>query len=431
MLTSKQLAKITRLQKTKQKQSRTIPNKGIMINYCEKKFIVYRTVFVPYEDSILLVKKYMIKPGERVLDIGTGCGVIAVFSAYKGASKVVAVDTNSVAVRATNQNAHTHGFTKIIDARCSDLFNKLETGEKFDVITVNLPYRNKAAKDLVEASFWDSGFRTYKRFFSEVSKYLNRNGRIYLAQANYGDIAMMKRLAKAASFTVKLIGKKTMPKGDPRVFYVFEIKRSAQKIKVAGPIKMPALVGKQSVAHFKLYLLRLRNGDYYALEKGRVKGTDWPLVRIHSACNTAQIFHSQRCDCHAQLQMAMEVIHRARKGLIIYVVNHEGRGVGAFNHIRVYQKQDEGYDTIHSYLTLGLPVDSRDYSEIEDVLKWFKLKQIRLLTNNPKKISALEKMNIEIRREPLITKLHKYNKSQIEFRIKKLGHLIPLSNKRI
>jgi GTP cyclohydrolase II len=127
----------------------------------------------------------------------------------------------------------------------------------------------------------------------------------------------------------------------------------------------------------------------------------------------------------------MEVVHRARIGLILYVVDHEGRGVGAFNHVRVYQKQDEGYDTIHSYLTLGLPVDSRDYSEIEDVLKWFKLKQIRLLTNNPKKISALEKMNIEIRREPLITKLHKYNKSQIEFRIKKLGHLIPLSNKRI
>lgn len=425
MLTQRQLANITQLQKAKQKQFRSVPAKGTIIEYLGKKFIVYRTVFWPYEDSMLLVQKYVIKPGERVLDVGTGCGVIAVFSAYKGASQVVAVDTNPAAVRATNQNARNHGFAQIISARCSDLFDKLSDDETFDVITVNLPYRNKAAKNFVEASFWDTGFQSYKRFFSAVGKHLNNNGRIYLAQANYGDIATMKQLAKAAGFTVKLIGKKIMSKGGPRVFYAFELKRPAQKIKIVGPIQLPALIGKQAVAHFKLYLLRLRQGDYYVLEKGNVKGATWPLVRIHSACNTAQIFHSQRCDCHAQLEMAMQMIHRARQGLIVYAVNHEGRGVGPLNHIRVYQKQDEGFDTIDSYLELGLPVDARDYSEIEDILQWFKLKKIRLLTNNPKKISALEKMNIQIKREPLITKLHQYNKSQIEFRIKKLGHLIP------
>lgn len=424
MLTQRQLANITRLQKVKQKQARTIPARGVIIRYLKKKFVVYRTVFIPYEDSILLVKKYSIKPGERVLDIGTGCGVIAVFSAYKGASQVVAVDTNPAAIRATKKNAQTHGFSKIIDARCSDLFSKLHTSETFDVMTVNLPYRNKSAKDIVEASFWDARFQTYKRFFSEVGKHLNPNGRIYLAQANYGDIATVKQLAKAAGFIAKLIGKKVMSQGDPRIFYVFEFKWPAQKIKIAGPIKMPTRLGKQSIAHFKLYLFRLQKSDYYVLEKGHVKGSIWPLLRIHSACNTAQIFHSLRCDCHAQLEMARQVIQRAHQGLIIYVVNHEGRGVGPFNHIRVYQKQDEGYDTIDSYLTLGLPVDSRDYSEIEGIFRWFKLKKIRLLTNNPRKISALEKMNIEIQREPLITKLHKYNKSQIEFRIKKLGHLM-------
>ncbi|EKD75929.1 MAG: hypothetical protein ACD_43C00273G0001, partial [uncultured bacterium] len=74
MLTKQQLANITRLQKIKQKQSRAIPNQGTVINYGEKEFVVYRSVFVPYEDSILLIKKYIIKPGERVLDIGTGCG---------------------------------------------------------------------------------------------------------------------------------------------------------------------------------------------------------------------------------------------------------------------------------------------------------------------------------------------------------------------
>lgn len=225
MLTQKQMANITRMQKIKQKRFRSVPKRGASIDYLGKKFIVYRDVFWPYEDSMLLVKKFIIKPGEHVLDVGSGCGVIAVFSAYKGAEKVVAVDINPEAVRATKKNAQIHGFSQIIDARCSDLFNKLHDNERFDVIAVNLPYRNKAAKDFVEASFWDPGFNTYKRFFKEAGKHLANNGRIYLAQANYGDIPAMKRLAKAAGFTVKLIGKKAISNGDPRVFYAFELKQ--------------------------------------------------------------------------------------------------------------------------------------------------------------------------------------------------------------
>jgi release factor glutamine methyltransferase len=161
MLTKQQLAKITQMQKNKQEQFRSVPTKGITIDYLGKKFVVYRDVFWPYEDSMLLVQKYIVNPGERVLDVGTGCGVIAVSSACKGARKVVAVDINSAAVRATKKNASTHGFSKIIDARCSDLFSELHDDETFDVITVNLPYRNKMAKDIVEASFWDSDFQTY------------------------------------------------------------------------------------------------------------------------------------------------------------------------------------------------------------------------------------------------------------------------------
>lgn len=203
------------------------------------------------------------------------------------------------------------------------------------------------------------------------------------------------------------------------------IKKSKKKFKIAGPIRLPALIGKQTVVQFKLYVFRLPKGDYYVLEKGDVKGSVWPLVRVHSACNTAQIFHSQRCDCHAQLEMAMQLIHAARQGIIIYALNHEGRGVGLFDHIRVYQKQDEGLDTLESYLALGLPVDARSYDEIKVILRWFALEKIRLLTNNPKKIDALEKMGVVVHRKPLVAKLHRYNKSQIEFRIRKLGHLIP------
>jgi len=203
-----------------------------------------------------------------------------------------------------------------------------------------------------------------------------------------------------------------------------KIIKNQKKIKIAGPIKMPVCTDGHTVLHYKLYYFQLLKGNYYVLEKGSVKQSNWPYVRIHSACNPAQIFHSQRCDCHAQLALAMEIIHKKRKGLIIYAVDHEGRGAGPFDHIRIYHQQDNGLDTINSYTSLGLPIDSRDYSEIEKILSWFKLKKIRLLTNNPKKIKAVEKMKIEMKREPLITKLHKYNKSQIEFRMKKLGHLM-------
>lgn len=200
-------------------------------------------------------------------------------------------------------------------------------------------------------------------------------------------------------------------------------------MKIVGPIKMPALLDDQKVVQFKLYLFRQGKNDYYVLTKGKIKNASWPFVRLHSACNIAQIFHSQRCDCHAQLVLAMQRINQAKKGLVIYIVSHEGRGVGPFNHLRVYQKQDEGYDTLSSYQTLHLPVDSRDYSEIKKIFQWFKIKKIKLLTNNPKKINAVKKMGIEFKREPLIAKLHRYNKSQIEFRMKKLGHLMSYGKK--
>jgi GTP cyclohydrolase II len=198
-------------------------------------------------------------------------------------------------------------------------------------------------------------------------------------------------------------------------------------MKYSGPIKLPVLlVDRETIANFKLYYFELpHSGGYYVLEKGEVKATEWPLVRIHSACNIAHIFNSQRCDCQAQLELAMQLMHHARRGLLIYIVNHEGRGVGPFNHIRVYQKQDEGFDTVDSYIELGLSIDQRGYDDVKQILDWFEIKRVRLLTNNPKKIESLARMGFEVQREPLIAKLHKYNQSQIKAKIKKLGHLIP------
>lgn len=201
--------------------------------------------------------------------------------------------------------------------------------------------------------------------------------------------------------------------------------KMTEKMKIAGPIKLPALLENGEMGDFRLYLFSMRGGLYYVLEKGDARGKEWPLLRVHSACNIAHIFHSQRCDCYPQLRLAMSRMEEEGCGLLIYVLNHEGRAVGAFDHMRVYQKQDEGFDTVDSFIELGLPVDKRKYNAIKPILDWFNIRSVRLLTNNPKKIEAMERLGFEVKREPLIAKLSKYNQSQISVKVKKLGHLIP------
>ncbi|MBI4098540.1 MAG: tRNA (adenine(22)-N(1))-methyltransferase TrmK, partial [Candidatus Magasanikbacteria bacterium] len=172
-----------------------------------------------------LVENYKITPGDHVLDVCTGSGVIAVFSAYKGAKKVVALDVNPDAVKTAKANTKLHGFDHSIDIRLSDMFDTLHADEQFDVITGNLPFRNQTAIDYVESSQWDTDLAIHRKFFVEVNKYLRSNGRIYLSQANFGAVDEMKQLADASGFAVKLIGQKTMPNNDPRIFYAFELTR--------------------------------------------------------------------------------------------------------------------------------------------------------------------------------------------------------------
>jgi release factor glutamine methyltransferase len=225
MLTKEQLDEITKIQREMRKRFRSVPDSGQYIEYLGKKFIVYKNVFWPFDDSVPLVENYRINPGDYVLDVCTGSGVIAVFSAYHGAKKVVALDVNPDAVRTAKENAKLHGFDDTIDVRLSDMFDALQEDEQFDVITGNLPFRNQTAIDYVKSSQWDTNLNAHKRFFAEVNNYLKPNGRIYLSQANFGAVEEMKQFADASGFAVKLIGQKTMPKNDPRIFYVFELTR--------------------------------------------------------------------------------------------------------------------------------------------------------------------------------------------------------------
>ena len=113
------------------------------------------------------------------------------------------------------------------------------------------------------------------------------------------------------------------------------------------------------------------------------------LVRLHSECLTGDALGSLRCDCGIQLRHALRIIAAERRGVLVYATGHEGRGIGLVNKLRAYVAQDSGADTVDANLVLGLPVDSRDYTEAAAVLAALGVRSIRLLTNNPRKVSGL------------------------------------------
>ena len=223
MLSAKELADIDALQEKMRQRFLSVGKRGKTVRYLGKTFIVFKNVFWPFEDSVALAKSFAVHSGERVLDVGTGSGVLAIFSAYKRAGHVVAVDSNPNTLRTARENARRHNFSSIIEVRKSDVFSALKTREKFDVVIANPPFRNRAAKNIREAAQWDTDFSFHKKFFSGLKRHLSPKGRVYIAQANYGDMTLMKRLARRAGLKIKRIGIHRMPKGDPRVFYAFEL----------------------------------------------------------------------------------------------------------------------------------------------------------------------------------------------------------------
>lgn len=221
------ISQIDRWQKNRQKAFKSIPPDGKTVKYLGKEFWVYPDTFWPFTDSQPLVKNFRIKSGESVLDVGTGSGVIAIFACYQGADKVVAVDINPSAVKSAKHNAKLHGFDKTMKVRRSNLFQRVNQ-EKFDVITANLPFRNKSAHDVVARSQWDTDFKTNTQFFKEVGNHLKPNGRIYFAQSNFGAIKEIKNLAKEAGFSVRTMASAATDKTESKKFYAFVLKRARQ-----------------------------------------------------------------------------------------------------------------------------------------------------------------------------------------------------------
>lgn len=149
-----------------------------------------------------------------------------------------------------------------------------------------------------------------------------------------------------------------------------------------------------------------------------------PLVRIHSECLTGDVFHSKRCDCGDQLESAMIRIAHDGTGAIVYVRGHEGRGIGLVDKLFAYALQDDGLDTVDANLELGLPVDARTYGVATAIISELGINRIRLLTNNPEKVAAVERDGIDVvQRIPLPAPVTPHNEGYLATKRERLGHL--------
>jgi 3,4-dihydroxy 2-butanone 4-phosphate synthase / GTP cyclohydrolase II len=155
-----------------------------------------------------------------------------------------------------------------------------------------------------------------------------------------------------------------------------------------------------------------------------IEHTEPVLVRVHSECMTGDLFHSQRCECGYQLITAMEMIEKAGKGALIYL-RQEGRGIGLTNKLRAYKLQEQGLDTVEANLKLGFSADKRDYGIGAQICRDLGLRKIRILTNNPKKISRLEVYGIKIVEQvPLKAKPGKHNIDYLRTKKYRFGHIL-------
>lgn len=166
-----------------------------------------------------------------------------------------------------------------------------------------------------------------------------------------------------------------------------------------------------------------RTEEAVALKMGDLAG-DPPLVRIHSQCLTGDVFHSLRCDCRAQLEIALKSIAKEGRGLLIYE-NQEGRGIGLLNKLRAYELQDQGADTVEANERLGFDSDLRSYELPGLILRYFGLKKLRLLSNNPEKVEAVEKAGVEVTdRVPCLAEVVDTREAYLRTKRDRMGHLL-------
>ena len=180
--------------------------------------------------------------------------------------------------------------------------------------------------------------------------------------------------------------------------------------------ELPLQTGNWKIATFP----GLRQREHAVIAYG--DAGNQPMVRIHSECFTGDILHSLRCDCGEQLEQSINLIQDHGYGYIIYLRDHEGRGIGLTEKIKAYQLQDQGMDTIDANLHLGHEIDAREWSDAIAIVQALQISHVQLLTNNPNKVAALSNSGITVTQRQLVIVSNKFNEKYLTTKEEKLGH---------
>ena len=192
---------------------------------------------------------------------------------------------------------------------------------------------------------------------------------------------------------------------------------------IADAISAEIPTARAESTQFHIFRPNISGEEHYAMEIGKIDRNQPTLVRIHSACFTGDVLGSLKCDCGPQLHAATKIINDQGSGLLIYL-NQEGRGIGLANKIRAYALQDQGFDTVEANHRLGFEDDERDFQLGAIILKEMRISNIKLITNNPSKISSMSKYNINVlERIPLRVGQNEANLRYLETKVSKSGHL--------
>lgn len=176
---------------------------------------------------------------------------------------------------------------------------------------------------------------------------------------------------------------------------------------------------------FQAYAFPEGDACHMCLVHGELDTTKPVLVRFHSKCTTGDVFGSQRCDCRPQLVEAIRQIKEAGSGIIVYL-DQEGRGIGLLEKLKAYELQEkQGLDTVDANLALGHPIDARSYELAVEMLRWLGVSQVTLLTNNPRKLAALQVAGFEVTRQEVFTGTSPYNAGYLATKRTRLDHQLP------
>jgi 3,4-dihydroxy 2-butanone 4-phosphate synthase/GTP cyclohydrolase II len=199
-----------------------------------------------------------------------------------------------------------------------------------------------------------------------------------------------------------------------------EYRRRHEKLVERGAaVRLPTEYGEFTAVAFRE---KLTGKTHVALVKGEVEGAEDVLVRVHSECLTGDVFHSLRCDCGEQLELALAQIEAEGRGVLLYMAQ-EGRGIGLLNKLRAYELQEQGLDTVEANLELGFPADARDYGIGNQILSDLGLTTLRILTNNPKKLVGIDGFGLTVVEQvPIETLPQAENRRYLATKRAKLGH---------